>query len=461
MKKVISFILCVLMSAGMVGALTGCAKPFEREAFELIEKDTVGELKIGVKNEPTELAIMQAFVESFELEYPNIEVTVEPMQANNYRETLSQYYQADLASPGSMPDIISFGTEIFEYMDDKQEVAMNLQEFVDKTVEAELLNLADYYENIWSVGKKDGTGDMFMIPRSYDHVVAYYNKRIFKQAAEHLGMSEDDIMPFNGWTWDDFLERMGYIRQFYNETNKSNLYLIDANLEWEAVYNPIYESCGVQYFDESGNVALDSQETRDALNIMNDLVVRKIVGPFGGSSSNANFEGGQGCMMFHTIATKSRWYGKHGSDLDVATFPLIGDNPVVGAGAVGYTIYGRSMNSNIAWAFLVHMLSKDGQNAASATGNIVPIRKDLAGIDQEWAKYPAGSELNQEAFIYNSKYDKVTSYMREVDPKFSYLIMDQVKIIATNAFSVSEPLGVDAAIAKCVSEMTSILSDPY
>lgn len=460
MKKIITIFLCLVLCAfGFAGCVKN-PKPFDRgDVIVNLPTDTAGELKIGVKNDSTEIAIMNAFVESFELKYPNIDVTIEPMIATNYRETITQYYQADLVTPGSMPDILEFGTEIFEFIDNG--IAMNIQDYVDASVQDGLLNLSDYYENIWNVGRKGGNGDQYMIARSYDHVVAYYNKAMFSQAAATLGIEESEIMPFNGWTWEDFLERMKLMRQAYDQTNRSNLFLVDAFLDWEAVYNAIYESFGVEYFDEDGNVKLDSDKTKAALELIKELVDEGIVGPFGGSSSNANFEGGQGCMMFHTIATKSRWYSKHGAKLDVATFPLIGENPVVGAGAVGYAIYGRSTKSNIAWAFLNHMLSADAQNAASTTGNIVPIRKDLAGIENEWAKYPVGSNINQEAFIFNTKYDKVTNFMTKVDPKFSYDIMEEIEALANNAFKVDKPMGIDGAINNCIKNLEEILSDPY
>ena len=113
---------------------------------------------------------------------------------------------------------------------------------------------------------------------------------------------------------------------------------IDQTLTQDATGTMAYlefESMGVEYFDEAGNVALNSPETQAALDLMKYMYDKKYVAPVG-ASNQANFAGGEGIMLFHSqsisitessLAALSKYKGKKMSEVfDVCTFPLINYN---------------------------------------------------------------------------------------------------------------------------------------
>lgn len=77
----------------------------------------------------------------------------------------------------------------------------------------------------------------------------------------------------NGWTWDDFMDVCAQVRTWMDNNGMSNNYVIDANLtSWLSVCYPMLLSYGAEVIDENGNVAIDSEATRQCLEMVAEMV---------------------------------------------------------------------------------------------------------------------------------------------------------------------------------------------
>ena len=106
-----------------------------------------------------------------------------------------------------------------------------------------------------------------------------------------------------------------------------------------------------------------------------------------------------------------------GINYDAVSFPFIGEKGYIGAGTSGYGIARSSKHPNEAWAFLAFMMSKDGQQAFSKTGNAVPVLKSLAtDEDAIWNTIPdIQARFNHKAFIQFDERDTLKDYLNGVN----------------------------------------------
>ena len=71
------------------------------------------------------------------------------------------------------------------------------------------------------------------------------------------------------------------------------------------------------------------------------------------------------------------YLGIGNNNLGVAALPNFGGEYAVGAGCSGYAMYKNCAHGTEAWQFLKHVVSIEGQNAYSETGDCVPVRTSL------------------------------------------------------------------------------------
>lgn len=408
-----------------------------------LDKNVKTTIKVLAPNGNEDRAFIENLAKEFKKYYPNVTIKYDPL-SGDLNSMLTGFYNSEKSNPGTMPDI--FLTDAFSMNKFADEgIVLNLDSLITVAENEEVgentfeLNKAfgafdasEYYETYWKLGQKDYNGSQILVPRSLDTVVTHYNKAMVNEANTWLinnGKPGISSKIKNGWTWQDFLDVCQGIREYWdsNEMGKQSLYLVDAYLDWEANWNAIFESFGVKYYDAENDIdcALDSQETRDALTLIKDVVEKRYVAPF--NKTQANFEGGQGVMLFHSKSAQQtidnlyeiykneigagKKYSSMNEIYDVVTFPLIGDNPKIGSGVAGYCIFsgcagnGRGkFNKEVSWEFLRLMLTKDGQNIMADSGlTYTPIRKDMADTtnqENKWAYSLRQQGFNMSAYVY-------------------------------------------------------------
>ena len=251
-----------------------------------LDPNTEGTISLGYKNENNEDKIAQKLAESFNRKFPNVTVQLTAFTGET-STAIDRLYRA-----GEMPDV--FLTNSFDMLaiDAKYEnLLLDLNLFIEKEEAAGLFNRNDYYSTWWKLGQRNFDGPQFMVPRAADRVVVHYNKQKIKEAEAAIG--EDILVHIkNGWTWDDFNKVCALLKK----ANPS-AYIADSNMDWEAVYNPILTYFGAKYFDDAGELAIDSPETKRALDFIKGWVDNGYVAPPNGGQA-ADFDYGRGYMHF-------------------------------------------------------------------------------------------------------------------------------------------------------------------
>ena len=440
MKKILSFALTLLLALGVA---TGCGAPTGNSGSKPSEvnlhpdENVTATLRVAVENYTAEKKIISEIGEILTAKYPNVTVKIETISGG----ISSQY--ATWFRNKNVPDILVNNSFDMFTLSDK-----GLLSDLTPYLEAEAadpestFDINDYYESYIKMGQANFDGEQYMIPRSADRVVCHYNKAIFKAAGVDMSLVR------NGWTWDDFMTVCATLRKYYDSQDSMKAYtLVDPYFTWEAVYNPIFEGYGVEYYDENGEVALESDATENALKFIKSIIDNKYASR--PSVEQAGMAGNKGCMLFHSqaaslMATELSVYypdaEKVSDYYDVVTMPVIPGHEKIGCGAAGYSVYDGSENKDLAWQFLKILLSKEGQNIMADSGsNYVPVRKDMADYtnpENHWGK--GYEDLNLSAYTYNCgagddpDWNCYTTYIARKAPKYASSVGSALSTLIAN-----------------------------
>lgn len=440
MKKILSFALTLLLALGVA---TGCGAPTGNSGSKPSEvnlhpdENVTATLRVAVENYTAEKKIISEIGEILTAKYPNVTVKIETISGG----ISSQY--ATWFRNKNVPDILVNNSFDMFTLSDKG-LLSDLTPYLDaEAADPEsTFDINDYYESYIKMGQANFDGEQYMIPRSADRVVCHYNKAIFKAAGVDMSLVR------NGWTWDDFMTVCATLRKYYDAQDSMKAYtLVDPYFTWEAVYNPIFESYGVEYYDENGEVALESDATENALKFIKSIIDDKYASR--PSVEQAGMAGNKGCMLFHSqaaslMATELSVYypdaEKVSDYYDVVTMPVIPGHEKIGCGAAGYSVYDGSENKDLAWQFLKILLSKEGQNIMADSGsNYVPVRKDMADYtnpENHWGK--GYEDLNLSAYTYNCgagddpDWNCYTTYIARKAPKYASSVGSAISTLIAN-----------------------------
>ena len=479
-KKALALGAVVLCAAFLGGCNSG--GPGEQGDISIrVDKNTTAELTVAVKNSDEEIGVIRSVAEVFNQTYPNITVKTEPFTGETYS------YMMQVVKKTKSPDIvIATSFEMFQLMNSN--VIRNLQPYIDAETQANEFDLNDYYGTFFRAGQENFEGNQYLIPRSADRVVCHYNAAIINRANAWYKTSDlynaskcenlNDLI-VNGWTWEDFDFVCSVLRGYYDsDNNTKDAYLFDSSFEWEAVWNPILTSYGVDYIGADKTVNINSQNTRDALEFMKTFVTKRYT-----STVSSNFYGGKGAFFFQSQSAKNvaERVGANnvyinGSSGDTykdlcdrkeyseyyncVTVPVKSGAEKIGAGVAGYCVSVKSKVPDIAWKFLKCMLSQEGQNAMSKDSklNYVPVRKDMADSSQwNWGKGLDG--INLSAYTYmtglgtDADWNCFTDFFLVKPTQAMNLLSDVKTMVTSYVFDAAAP-PIEKAIGDCESRMT-------
>lgn len=409
MKSKLKSVLRIVLIAFLVAVMaipvlfsSACKRDnFDAETVEInvdLPKDTVADLKIGVLDDPSERKTAQAIIDAFNKEYPNIKITLDPISGNYTQGLLSRI------NSGTVPDILYVGDDTISYLAEKK-VLLNL----DAHMEAADFDTSLYYESMIKLGQKNQNGSQYMLPRDYNKVVCYYNKDLLEEA----GITKDNpLYPHDDWTYDEFLDLCAALR---NSSLSSDIYPVDAMLAWPPVFNAFVRSYGGELMSVDGKPSFNTPEAKAGLSAMKILMdERYTINPMQKTEEIFNSE--KAVMAFAVRPVMSNMI-ELGLNFDVVSFPFVGEYGYIGAGTSGYGISRTTKHPNESWAFLAFMMSKDGQQAFSSTGNAVPVLKSLAtDEDAIWNTIPdVQARFNHKAFIQYDERDTLKDYLNGVN----------------------------------------------
>lgn len=399
-NKILAAIAVAVLSLSFLG---GCgpkineSQPDNYEVNLNVDKNTEATLSVMVPSGDggLEAKYVEAIAEGFKELFPKVKVTLD------YRDISDNGYAASINSAiasGKAPDLFYTNTGFYYYLISKNCI-VNLEPYYKAAKDAGVLNLeSDYYTSFFSMSEYDGK--RYVVPRSMDSVVTYYNTDILAAAGID---PKTDARFNNAFTWEQFDSLLDDVNTYFTSAQAktdgyADCYALDPCFEWEAVYNPIMQSYGANIFDENGNITVESENMTEMATMINTISKKgRIIKPY---SSAYNFKAGKCAFFFSSYGpTKMNEELAVRGKFDALPFPLIGENGKIGCGFAGWGISSRSSATqrDLAWQFLSYMISKEGQMALINNGLATPsIRIDLAE-EKQWSK--GFENLNLDAWL--------------------------------------------------------------
>ena len=433
MKKIFGILISVILCLSLVLAC-GCGlverektDDEERDAiYELIQdkvdlkadKNFKGKLKILYQSIPSETTIIDAILEAFHEEYPNIEIVRDPVVESNFLSLVPTKHSTAyrLKDFSLMPDILWTTNEILAGWVEK-DILMPVNYFDEKD---DAFSAEDTFVNTMLEDSMLGE-NTYMFPRDYDQIVMYYNRKMLRLA----NIDESRIPSDRALTQTEFDALLKDIRDAFSKmtgTNPDNnreynqVRSLDALFAWGSLAWPTLKGFGGSVVAEDGTVKFNTPENVAAATYCRELIEKEYIYS-AGTTKHAQFINQLTALCFETRATLTDLVdqvdgiaGIAPEDLGVAPMPNLGKEEIyaIGSGCSGYGMYRYAENPTAAWLFLKFMASEKGQNALCKTGNGVPSNKNmLLKEDATWRNIeknnPAFKDLknfNHDAFVY-------------------------------------------------------------
>ena len=323
MRKILSFILCMIL-------LTGCSLKDERTVVQFASW--------GSKSE---VDIIKPILADFEKGNPDIKVDFMHIPQNYFQKIHL------LFSSNTAPDVIFINNLYLPVYANVLEPLQNDDAYYPQAVEALSFN-----------------GKLYAIPRDISNLVIFYNKDMFAR--------KNIPYPRSDWTFDDFLNTAIKL------TDKNRHEIFGISFEEDPLFYLPY------LMSEGGGILPDEinkPESQKGLKFYADLRKKYHVAPRREESASATM-----AQLFLqqrlAMQLSGRWlvpkYREDAQfDWDVAPFPRGSAGSIVPLDASGWAIAKSSKHKISARKLVDYLSSKESSIKFTESGLIVPARRDV------------------------------------------------------------------------------------
>ena len=354
---------------------TGGGTASESSGGETLAADTTAELTLAYwdKNQtPT----VEANIKAFNEKYPNIKVTTNLTAFKDYWKKLRTQ-----AEGNTLPDVLWMnGPNIQLYASNGM-----LKSLDDVTSMG--ISWEDYPKALVDLYTWDGTH--YGIPKDFDTIAVFYNKKIFADAGVET--------PKAGWTWDDFHAAARAISEWgKSEGIWGSATTINGDGQ-NTYYNTMLQAGG--YIIQDGKSGFGDSKSIEGLQLWADMVAD-------GSEAPPNvvtdtkpidlFTSGKAAMMWvgdWVTPQIAEAFKDRMSDVDVVELPKKAKQATVIHG-LSWAVSKDTKNEAAAKALAAYMGSKAAQETEAANGTAIPA---FNGTQDPWVK--AYSEWNVQTYI--------------------------------------------------------------
>ncbi len=372
-KRWLSGILIAVMVISM--ALAGCGSNASEE--EVVETDTEtagtvphdeveGDISFTAWGSDEELAVDQEVVDAFMEEYPNVNVTFEPI--NDDYETKVETMMVG----GDAPDVIYGHPKYFQKWAN-QGLLLNLQPYFDNN--QQFYDEEVYATNLYEPFKYDG--DMVATVNGADTFLLFYNQDLFDEAGVPY--------PTEDWTWDDFLAACEKLTIDKDGDGVIDQYAISASTGQQQI-EAYMAAFGGELYDDIDNpteVIIDSEENKNGLQMWYDLIYKYGYAPDseGAEYVTGGFDGGQVAMDLDGVY---QCVYRSGVDFNMglAALPMENENSHYVSLMAGYCVPKTTKYPEAAWALAAFMQEQAGQEILAKCGLITTVNKEVAASDE-------------------------------------------------------------------------------
>ncbi|MGI6117082.1 MAG: ABC transporter substrate-binding protein [Bilifractor sp.] len=417
MKKraIISVTLAAVLAAGM---LAGCGSGDSAE--EAANTDSSVESGSGASGSGTlDVKIwdsnqkdgIQTICDEW-TEQSGVKVNVEVVDWDNYWTLLEAG-----ASGGEMPDVFWMHSNYAQkYMEN--DLLLKLNDYIDKD---DAIDLGNYYEDIVDLYNTDD-GSQYAIPKDYDTVALWYNKKMFDDA----GIAYPD----NTWTW----EKLHEVGQQLNKGENQYGLVGNTDANQEGYYNIIYSYGGYVINEDHTKSGYDDEKTLEAMDMYAQLI-KDCMPPQSVMAETGNSD----LFMSETAAMGmfGSWYvpafkeNENASDWGVAELPYhdANENGQCDEGervsiynGLGWAAAANTDQPDDAYALISYLCSKEGQTRQAELGVTMSAYE---GTSDAWVNNtdlfdlnPYLDEANGDATLVIMPYSRSTTWAEEAKQTF-------------------------------------------
>lgn len=321
---------------------------------------------------------LEQCVKEFNKIYPDIKVTLEPNVWDEYWTKLEAG-----ATGGSIADVFWMnGPNITKYV--KGDIVMP----IDDLLAGSGLDTANYPEGLVNLYNIDGK--QYAIPKDFDTIGVWYNKKIFDEAGVPY--------PTDDWTWEDMAD---IAKQLTKEDG--SVYGIGAAYDTQiGIYNTIYAAGGEVISKDKKSSGYDKAETQAGVQCWVDLMEAGV------SPNEASLEETQGYIQFLSGRLGMFWCGSWflgqvldsdmKDDINVVELPSINGKKATIIHGLGNCIYKDTKYPEASWKWVEFLAGEQANKLSAETGAALPA---LKGTAQVWVdKNP---DYNLRSFITSSE----------------------------------------------------------
>lgn len=300
------------------------------------------------------------------------------------------------AQGGEMPDVF------WMHSNYSQKFMSNdiLLDLTDRIARSEIIDLANYYEDIMGLYQLDGK--TYAIPKDYDTIGLWYNKTMFDEA----GIPYSD----ETWTWQD----MADAAQKLTDKEKGQYgFASPAANNQDGYYNLIYAMGGSVISDDKTVSGWDSDETIKAMNWWKDNLVEVSMPAqeiMAESPADVLLGSGKAAMIMQgswmVAAFKENEYID--ANCDVAVLPKAedGTRKTIYNG-LGWAAAAEGAHTEEAWKLLEYLGSEEAQKKQARLGVTMSA---FMGTSDTWVN--CAPEFNLKAYLDMTADMEIRPYSR-------------------------------------------------
>jgi len=331
-------------------------------------------LSFAIFSEDQKPAI-QKVVDAFQVDNPNIHVTLQVIPWVDYWNTLQT-----TSAGGTGPDVAwMLGARLGAYLDGGALLPL------DDAIKEAGIDTSGYPANL--VALYQNGGKTYALPKDFDTIGLWYNKALFD--------AKGIAYPTADWTWDDVKTNAAKL------TDKAaGTFGIAAPLEAQAgYYNTIYQAGGYVISDDKTKSGYDLPESIQGIQYWTDFVkagYSPSLASFSDTEAVAQFMSGKIAMMYTGSFYALRFHNDPyaSKNFDVQVLPKGPKSAASIINGMGNVAFAGSKHPKEAAKLAVYLSSPKASEIQSATGAVLGSYK---GTQKAWVDFY--SEFNAQAFL--------------------------------------------------------------
>ncbi|MFC0472540.1 ABC transporter substrate-binding protein [Halalkalibacter kiskunsagensis] len=320
-------------------------------------------LDIALWDERADDAV-QASIEAFKQEHPDVEVNVTYTPFADYWTRL----MTSLGG-GSGPDVFWMnGPNFYQY------ATQDLIENLDSYIEADSsFSKESYFPAVVDLYSLDN--NLYAAPYFVDSIGLFYNKTLFDEAGIDY--------PDETWTWED-IERVG--EELTDPSNGVYGYMAHVARSQPGYYNMIHQAGGYIISDDKTTSGFDTPEAKEAFTFLQALIDKGI------SPSIQNqietepkqlFLSNRVAMLPEISVHVTEFQAELGDTFGVAPLPKGKEEASIVHG-IGWAMNEKTDDKDLAWELIKYLSNEDGNRVIAETGFSIPAIQSLSDVFKDY-----------------------------------------------------------------------------